>query len=278
MKNNNIAAVALFALALLIGLPSAAQGPLTGDQLAARALRPDCIFPDLRYNPTFRVCAGHLMDGDREAFVSANRYGVDSAINVKLRDYDGVPLSRYTYIRLYESWLTFGVTAAAGLGANNNIPGWPASDSRKRYSISVDVVFRSLQTFHNFDHGPFTSLDQYVTPGEGIVRVPVHWPPFANGSCARDPDCHAAYPWYWNQWNELTAEQVTAATRRIKNYTVNEQCDLGPTETGGSGDTIVLTLREDGRISARCERATGGSGAMPKMIQPENIAPASRGE
>lgn len=55
------------AAALLLAAPALAQDRLTAEQLVARMLHPECVYPDLRNDPDFRVCGRHVLGRGAEA-------------------------------------------------------------------------------------------------------------------------------------------------------------------------------------------------------------------
>ena len=274
----------LFALALVLGLPTAAQVErLNGDQLAFRLLHPDCLFPDLRYNPDFRICNRHLVDGDRETRVYTPRFSslVDT-IAVKLGAFDGVPYAVFgdqaRAAPLYETWLQFRTYPTSTVGTPNGIPGAIESAQRTRYAAFVDVVFIVLVPPELSQHGR-QFVGGYTRDRHWIRYSPPNIEPWWNDpdgtgvSCVNDPACSAEHPWYYNQWRTLTAEQVSRMATVIKIRMVNDQCDIGPTAMGTDGsDRIVLVMREDGRISGRCE-PIGDSAAS--LAPPIELAPLS---
>lgn len=63
------------AAALLLAAPALAQDRLTAEQLVARMLHPECVYPDLRNDPDFRVCGRHILGRGVEAVAGDGRNG-----------------------------------------------------------------------------------------------------------------------------------------------------------------------------------------------------------
>ena len=274
MKNNNIAAkVALFALALLIGLPSAAQEPLTGEELAARQWDRDCIYPDLRYNPDFRICGRHLFDGDRESVVSTNWQG--STLYVKLRDHDdGATYPGQPDILIYESWLEFSVHPTRVFSARpirgvgpDLLPGHAASETRGIYAVQVSSIAVARRSTGLFTRNRPLN---WITFGPGISRQPIPYPYYEQASCIGIDDCADEFPWYVDQWRELTAEQVRRMARVIQ---INQDCAFGIDAAGSlTGYQLRLRLFDTGRIGGSCvEVDTDATGLAPSVIQGPNV-------
>lgn len=102
--------------------------------------------------------------------------------------------------------------------------------------------------------------------------------PGAGRGCLRDDDAcllrlPQQAPWYYGQWNVLTAEQVHEALARYRHQVVNEGCgaelrwhwddrrhsdgsrgDVQGIRVGWHyrGDRVELTMAEDGGISGAC--------------------------
>ena len=264
--------MALFALALLIGLPSAAQEPLTGEELAARQWDRDCIYPDLRYNPDFHICGRHLLDGDRESIAVTSFSGV--TLYVKLRDHDdGATWPGRTDQVIYESWLQFGVWPQGALSTRpiagvDPLPGHAASATRRIYQASVGVVVVG----RDLDGGGWNRNNpaNRIVFGPGIRNQSPSVYFAADSSCNRDPDCYAEFPWYVNQWRELTAEQVRRVARVIQ---INQDCAFGINAAGSlTGYDLQLRLFDSGRIGGSCvEVDTDATGLVPRAIQGPSV-------
>ena len=101
--------------------------------------------------------------------------------------------------------------------------------------------------------------------------------------CASVDECLAAYHWYYGSaqpspfawatlaWYSLTNAQVARVARVIQLRIVNDACNVGLSAQVPS-DYVVLTMREDGRISGRCEPSPS---AYRPCWQPDHERPGS---
>ena len=263
------------AIAALWPAAASAQARLNGDQLAYRMLHPECIFPDLQHNPEFRVCARHFL-GDSGIVVvkRSSRYsGECNGLCVKVQDFGGEPYSEqepYPAALLLDSaWLL--VTPYFSFRAGYLVP----PDHRQGGSHSLefrvtaygrDAAGRPVERRNNSPvlEVPHPLLSSYAEGGYladhvDSVNAMNDWlaRSAAIYGCASIDECLASYPWYYGSnhlqsWGDLTNEQVARVATVIQLRVVNDACNVGLSAQTPS-DVVVLTLREDGRISGRCE-------------------------
>ena len=270
----------LAAIAALWPVDASAQARLNGNQLAYRMLHPDCIFPDLQDNPDFRLCGRHFLgDSGIGVVKGSSRLGGEcDGLCVKVQDFGGEPYSEQepypAALQLDSAWLQvrpsfrfsagllvppdrhqggshsleFRVTAYARDAAGRPV-------ERRSYSPVLEVPHPQLL---NYVEGGYLAdhADSVNSMNDWLARSAAIY------GCASIDECLAAYPWYYNtaypwyynpqSWGSLTNDQVARVARVIQLRIVNDGCNVGLSAQPPS-DIVVLTKREDGRISGRCE-------------------------
>ena len=264
----------LAALAALWPAAAGAQARLNGDQLAYRMLHPDCVFPDLQHNPDFRLCGRHFLGDAGIAVIKHGRYG--TGLSIKMQDFDGEPYAEQepypAAVSLDSAWLV--VDANFNYNYQGDVPPDDiAIAGNHSLSIAVRVYARDAaaravtRTTYPVVAVPPRGLNSYAEGTRCRTGTAICGPTYdvLNARLARDAaiygcasvdECLAAYSWFYASsyypWGALTNAQMTRVARVIQLRIVNDACNVGLSAQAPS-DVVVLTMREDGRISGRCE-------------------------
>ena len=261
-----LALIAALVAALYSASTWAQDGRLSTSQIVVRAYNTDCLYPDLRNDPDFRVCNYHLLGRGRTTETRGTSL-------VKLRDLAGAPHPRAAAYTMDESWLLLLLAPGRPYV---HLAGFPAylADRQTVYAPGVTEVLYGRQ-----DPVSIGSFLPATFPGAWGGPLTIRRP---SPGCARDSACYAEYPWYSDQWNMMTPDQVGQYFARFR-VQVSRGCNIGNQPDYSVAEVVVLTMSEDGSIAGSCEphdpdaeaQAKGDMQAAPLPYGSHSLMPSA---